>query len=196
MLLDLHAVMSVLYEWEHQRFMGVRVGPGDDRNMTSRFLQAGYGVAYNCDSISWTDCPEDWVRWIRQQLRWARSATREFLSSLFWIWGLPLWSVWDNMYLIVFPFLLLGVILGIVYQAASLALTSGIGAGVDKIAPYIGIVIFFNFLRALYGVLCNNDLRFFTTFLYIFLHVRYLMWVKVYALLTPTDSTWLGRKGK
>ncbi len=198
MLIDksvVQEILSIPQAWEFQTFRGFRVGPGDDRRMTTECLKRGYGVCYNPDIIVWTDCPEDMPRFLRQQLRWSRSAYREFFDSFTWMWGMPLWCIQDQIYLALFPLLLLGIIGSVITGFFMTSVTAGVITGAVSIAPYVAVVVFINLARTAYAVACNRDWRFWLSFSYLFIHIRYLMGIKFNALITLTESKWLGRKG-
>lgn len=79
------AIMPGLSEWENQMFLGRAATFGDDRALTNLVLRTGL-VRYNRNAISRTIVPEEYPKFLRQQLRWKRSWTRESLSAMRIIW--------------------------------------------------------------------------------------------------------------
>jgi hyaluronan synthase len=73
----------------NQRFMGQKCESGDDRVLTSYALKMGYETVLQSDAVVYTDCPDNMNKFVKQQLRWARSSQRETLSSLPWLWKHP-----------------------------------------------------------------------------------------------------------
>lgn len=80
------AVVDLLDEWEHQRFLGVDCTYGDDRALTNRVLKAGWTTRYDSRAEAWTDAPDDYRTFFRQQLRWKKSWSREGPLLLAHIW--------------------------------------------------------------------------------------------------------------
>jgi hyaluronan synthase len=72
-----------------QTFLGFKCESGDDRVLTSYALKMGYDTVLQTSSVVYTDCPSKWNKFIKQQLRWARSSQRETILSLNWIWKRP-----------------------------------------------------------------------------------------------------------
>jgi len=71
------AVLPLLERWEHQRFLGVECTYGDDRALTNMILKAGWKAIYDSEAEAWTDAPDRYPKFFRQQLRWKKSWSRE-----------------------------------------------------------------------------------------------------------------------
>jgi hyaluronan synthase len=80
------AVLMVLERWEKQRFMGIECTFGDDRSLTNMILRKGWQSRYHAGAIAWTDVPESYFRFFRQQLRWKKSWLREGPLLLTHLW--------------------------------------------------------------------------------------------------------------
>jgi hyaluronan synthase len=80
------AVLEVLEQWEHQRFLGVECTYGDDRALTNMILRNGWKAIYDAEAEAWTDAPERYPKFFRQQLRWKKSWAREgpILATHLW----------------------------------------------------------------------------------------------------------------
>jgi hyaluronan synthase len=72
-----------------QKVLGVPMKIGDDRVLTGELLRAGWRTVYQSTALVLTEAPDTWVRFWRQQLRWARSSQRETVLSLGWILRKP-----------------------------------------------------------------------------------------------------------
>jgi hyaluronan synthase len=71
------AVLPVLERWEHQRFLGVECTYGDDRALTNMLLRRRWKSLYDAEAEAWTDAPEGYRKFFKQQLRWKKSWARE-----------------------------------------------------------------------------------------------------------------------
>ncbi|MBS1871476.1 MAG: glycosyltransferase family 2 protein [Actinobacteria bacterium] len=79
------AIVPHLEAWEHQTFLGSPATFGDDRALTNRVLR-DWKVLYAADAISHTAVPTTLRQFLKQQLRWKRSWTRESLILMRFVW--------------------------------------------------------------------------------------------------------------
>jgi len=79
------AITSRLDWWEHQTFLGMAATFGDDRSLTNCVLR-DWRVVYQSNAVSHTIVPDTFKVFMRQQLRWKRSWTRETLIVGRFIW--------------------------------------------------------------------------------------------------------------
>lgn len=80
------AVVPLLERWENQRFLGVACTYGDDRALTNRVIKAGWITRYDSQAEAWTDAPDRYRKFFRQQLRWKKSWSREGPLLLSHVW--------------------------------------------------------------------------------------------------------------
>lgn len=76
----------ILDEWQNQHFLGTRCTYGDDRALTNYLLEKGYRTVYAPEALSTTIVPNTWGKFLKQQLRWKKSWTRESLRAALFIW--------------------------------------------------------------------------------------------------------------
>jgi hyaluronan synthase len=79
------AVMPKLEWWENQHFLGLQSTFGDDRSLTNCVLR-DWKVKYEANAVSHTAVPTTFRQFMKQQLRWKRSWTRESLIVGRFIW--------------------------------------------------------------------------------------------------------------
>jgi hyaluronan synthase len=72
-----------------QRVFGIEMQVGDDRVLTNEILRRGWRTVYQSRARVYTDAPDTWRQFWKQQLRWGRSSQRETLLSLRWLWKRP-----------------------------------------------------------------------------------------------------------
>jgi hyaluronan synthase len=80
------AVTPVLDNWERQRFLGVACTYGDDRALTNRVIKTGWITRYDARAEAWTDVPDKYGKFFKQQLRWKKSWAREGPILLSHVW--------------------------------------------------------------------------------------------------------------
>lgn len=80
------AVLGVIERWERQRFFGVDCTFGDDRSLTNMLLRKGWRSTYHSEAVAWTDVPDSYRRFFKQQLRWKKSWLREGPLLLTHLW--------------------------------------------------------------------------------------------------------------
>jgi hyaluronan synthase len=80
------AVVDLLEGWQHQRFLGVECTYGDDRALTNQVLRSRWITRYDARAEAWTDAPDRYKKFFRQQLRWKKSWAREgpILAAHLW----------------------------------------------------------------------------------------------------------------
>lgn len=79
-------ILEVLDQWINQRFLGVLCTYGDDRSLTNFLLKKGYKALFSPTAIAYTFVPDTFRKFMRQQLRWKKSWTRESLKAGQFIW--------------------------------------------------------------------------------------------------------------
>ena len=79
------AILPRLEWWSNQSFLGVPSTFGDDRSLTNCVMR-DWKVRYASDAVSHTLVPTTFRTFMRQQLRWKRSWTRESLIVSRFIW--------------------------------------------------------------------------------------------------------------
>jgi hyaluronan synthase len=80
------AVLPVLERWENQRWLGMTCTFGDDRALTNMILRKGWISRYHSRAWAWTEVPERYRKFFRQQLRWKKSWLREGPILMSHIW--------------------------------------------------------------------------------------------------------------
>jgi hyaluronan synthase len=71
------AVLPLLERWEHQTWFKLECTYGDDRSLTNMILRAGWKAIYDAEAEAWTDAPDQYKKFFKQQLRWKKSWFRE-----------------------------------------------------------------------------------------------------------------------
>lgn len=69
----LDALEPVLLDWYTQTSLGVKTVVNEDRHLTTRLLLSNWKVTFNTEALAFTDTPTTLLRWLLQQLRWARA---------------------------------------------------------------------------------------------------------------------------
>lgn len=73
----LDALSPHLFEWYTQTSMGIKTVVNEDRHLTTKLLLNGWKVTFNTETIAYTDTPTTLLRWLLQQIRWARATQIE-----------------------------------------------------------------------------------------------------------------------
>jgi len=179
------AVVPLLEAWEHQRFLGVDCTYGDDRALTNRILRSGWTTRYHAGAEAWTDAPDRYRKFFRQQLRWKKSWVREGPILLTHLWRTrPL----------AFPAALVGSLAGL---ASPLVVFWGVvwkpvRVGSLPIVYFLGLYLIAIAYGLLYRALRNDGLwryAFLGTFFYVGFSAQ-LLW----AMCRVRDGSW-GTRG-
>ncbi len=73
-------LLPILEPWLNQMFLGAKATFGDDRSLTNRILR-DYRIIYNDRALCTTLVPDNWGKFMRQQVRWKKSWLRETLIA-------------------------------------------------------------------------------------------------------------------
>jgi hyaluronan synthase len=76
------ALLGVLDQWEHQRFLGRESRIGEDRGLTTLVLRSGWTTVYQANATCRTIVPSKTKGMLRMLLRWTRGDIRESLHYL------------------------------------------------------------------------------------------------------------------
>jgi len=69
----LMALKPILLGWYTQTSIGIKTVVNEDRHLTTNLLLNGWKVTFNTSALASTDTPTTLLRWLLQQIRWARA---------------------------------------------------------------------------------------------------------------------------
>lgn len=178
------AVAPVLERWENQCFLGRPATYGDDRSLTN-FVLREWKVRYDETARSVTIVPAHFRVFLRQQLRWKRSWTRESLIIGRFIWRRsPLASPWAY----------LGIILPLlapIVAVRAIVWLPLMGGGGAPFIYLIGIYAMALVYGLYYGLKHGRyDTLWVFGVMFVFFYIAFLLWQTYYAILTSRNSTW------
>jgi hyaluronan synthase len=67
------ALEPILLRWYTQTSIGIKTVVNEDRHLTTNLLLNGWKVTFNTSALASTDTPTTLLRWLLQQIRWARA---------------------------------------------------------------------------------------------------------------------------
>ena len=97
----------VMNDFMTETFMGIHKEVSDDRSLTNLTLKLGYKTVLQDTSVVYTDAPERFKKFLRQQLRWAEGSQYNNIRMTLWMFKnakLMCFIYWSDMIL---PFLLI-----------------------------------------------------------------------------------------
>jgi hyaluronan synthase len=178
------AIMPTLDAWEHQRFLGRAATYGDDRSLTN-FVLRGWRVLYDARAVSRTIVPVCFRQFLRQQLRWKRSWTRESVIVSRFIWR-------KNP--VAGSFAYLGIALPLVAPVVAVRalawgpLVQGAGA---PVLYFVGLYAMALVYGLYYGMRRGrHDSDWVFGIVFVFFYLAFLLWQTYYAILTSRNSSW------
>lgn len=177
------AVLKVLDSWVNQSFLGRKCRAGDDRSLTNLILKSGYKTVYNQNAIAYTIVPSTLRGFMKQQLRWRRSSTRENLITLSFIWKRsPLTSIFITLNMLL-PFLTLVVLIRAI-------LMQGFLHHVSLINYVAAVSVFSLIFGCYYQVYYIQSRRWLSAALLSPYLSLMMLWQMPYAILTIRDNRW------
>jgi hyaluronan synthase len=177
------AIMPHLPAWEHQRFMGAPATVGDDRSLTNMVLR-DWRVVYEARAISHTIVPTTLRGFLRQQIRWKRSWTRESLIVSRFIWRKNPAAA-----LATYAGVLLPLVAPVAAMRALLWLpVHGNGAPLIYLAGLYALALMYG----LYYAARHNptDALWLWGVAFVFFYLVFLLWQTYYAVATANRTTW------
>jgi hyaluronan synthase len=178
------AIMPKLEWWENQTFFGASSTFGDDRSLTNCVLRT-WKVRYESRAVSHTIVPSTFKVFMRQQLRWKRSWTRESLIVSSFVWRKnPLGAI------AVYVGIVLPIIAPVTAVRAVLFQPIAQGAGAPLI--YLAGIYMMALAYGLYYALRHKryDALWIWGVVFCFFYLAFLLWQTYYAMLTTRSSSW------
>lgn len=177
------AIMPHLETWEQQVFLGVPATFGDDRSLTNHVLR-DWRVRYAANAVSYTIVPTGLVQFLRQQLRWKRSWTRESLILARFVWRKRLSAA-----LLAYAGILISLVAPII--AVRALLWRPVVAGVMPLAYVAGLYA----IAIAYGLYYlahrrRYDAHWIYGVAFCFFYLAFLLWQTYWAILTARRSEW------
>lgn len=126
----------VLPEFMSETFLGFHKEVSDDRSLTNLTLRLGYKTVLQSTAVVYTEAPETWRKFFRQQLRWAEGSQYNNVKMSAWMLRhapLMFFLYWTDTLL---PFMLWGM-----YLAFLFSVLCGLPSQAEIIGPHNLFVI-------------------------------------------------------
>lgn len=175
----LSSLEKVIDEWKNQTFLGKTCTYGDDRHLTNKILGLGERSVYMSYSCADTETPTSIYRFYKQQIRWNKSAYRELLWSLNVLHKHSLFLIVDLVYMLVYPYIIMGYILYILYNKM-----------IVEFMYYSCILLFVSLIKSVYGFIVKRSVENMFYFLYGIIYISIVFPAKIYALININDTYW------
>ncbi len=169
-----------LDDYENQTFLGSSVQYGDDRRLTNYAIEYGKTV-YQSTAICETDVPETLFKFLKQQVRWNKSFFRESILGLKIGFKRPFVLFWIILELALWLVFSIVLLLAIYFKVSSFAWSILIYA--------ICMSCLTAYSRNVFYVL-RHPFLFLLAPLYGFIHMIFLIPIRIYSLLTLNDRRW------
>jgi hyaluronan synthase len=142
------AVTPILENWEHQTLLGRPWSHGDDRALTNMVLRR-WKVIYDSEAEVWTEAPQRYHNFFKQQLRWQKSFVGESLVLVRHSW---------RSHPLAFPAILIAAIAGIASPLVTLYQIGWepIAYGTSPVFYLLGLYVMYTSYALLYRSLRND----------------------------------------
>jgi hyaluronan synthase len=196
----MEAVKPAIKAWASDRFCGVDFMPGDDRQLTAMVIggtkhyvdpnQKQWTTTYCESAISVSEVPENFHKFVRQQIRWKKSWVRVFCYTA------PYFYKNRNPISVVYYYLQMGIsFIAPLIALRNLVIIPLTGGGWDTAVLYIAGLMLLSLLFGITYVLYNpgSGNRWMWRIAITLLSVNCLHWLLYYALATMKKGGWLTR---
>jgi hyaluronan synthase len=176
-------IQDVKDDYINQVFKGNICTYGDDRHLTNLVISKGFKTVLQENSIVYTYVPDNLSAYFKQQDRWNKSFFREFIWSNKFYSKVSLYSLydmWSQVILSVMFTLTLGILIYNYFQNGNITL----------LFSYITIIFIMALFRSLYAIFRTGNLSFILFSIYGFIHILFLMPIRLKALFTLNDTNW------
>lgn len=174
-------VLKNIPVWLNQTFRGTRATFGDDRSLTNHILKT-HRVIYHSGAAVDTYVPSTWKKFIRQQLRWKKSWSREsFIASTI------LWRRHPVTAVLFYVGIALTLLSPLVAARALVYLP--IAASVSPFNYLLGLGLV-NMLFACFCFYFTRSRYWPYMFAFVILYIGFLCWQTYYAILTIPKNHW------
>lgn len=185
-------IMNHLDLFLDDRFMGEKSVVSDDRALTGYLMRDGHKTVYQSTSVVYTDCPNNWKKFIKQQLRWSRGSQRETLHNIHWLVRKNKFTAFCFITDIIVPLMFFAVIFEMILRHLY---------GIDNLYNItLGIAIFIAIVGMTFSVGVRQAVPVDYTwkeFLYLPLYCLFLTFIqtpiRVYGLMTCYEQGWMTR---
>lgn len=169
-------------KFKNQSMFKNKIEPGDDRHQTLLIMSKGYKSKMTPFSVCWTECPTQFKRFLRQQLRWMRSFYREQYWQYKCLKNQPFYLSIIMTYEILFPYLIIGWVMYLFYN--------------PSISLYLIIKSFIlttliATLRTIFIIIYTKDITNIYNIFYLYIYFVALIPLKILALFTLFDNNWI-----
>lgn len=188
-------IMSHLDKFLNDYFMGEKSVISDDRALTGYLMSDGYKTLYQSTALAYTDCPNNWPKFIKQQIRWSRGSQRETLRNVKMLIKRNKFTAFYFITDIITPVFFVGVIFDILVRYyTGIDSLYGIPFYMAVIIGSIGMTFSIGARQAIPVNYSIND------FIYLPLYCLFLTFIqtpiRVYGLITCYEQGWMTRSVK
>jgi len=175
------AILPILYEWRHQKFLGAPCTVGEDRGLTTFLLRDGWRTVYTPSAVAETKVPTRMKALLKQRLRWKRSYYREaVLQSQF------MHQRWGALYY--YPFIATSLIAPVL--ALFLLFVAPFILGPILVAEYIAGIVLVSLVYSAYSKLYRRKFSAPWLAAWSVFNLLVLNFLSIYAMATLTDGRW------
>ncbi|KAH7395983.1 nucleotide-diphospho-sugar transferase [Cadophora sp. MPI-SDFR-AT-0126] len=181
---------SVLVPWYYQKLFGHRAVTNEDRHLTTRILWAGHSVHYVHDAIVYTETPNSFDGWVKQQVRWSRGT---MIETCWYPWMINTLTPWHAYNIIMARFVPIFFFISTVSYVLGLPIYSLAKPSVTVLIDIFCMIA----IRVIYLVQCRPDAAVPSDVIWL---LPATLWffamtpgIFVWAILTILDDSWGNR---
>jgi hyaluronan synthase len=175
----LRSVEKILDEWKDQMFLNKKCTYGDDRHLTNKILSLSEIVIYTPIAKAETETPSSMYRFYKQQVRWSKSAFREFFWSIKMVNNHSVFMTVDLIYVLIYPYIVMGYLMYILWC----------GSIID-LGLYCCILLILGTIKSFYGCIMSNNFENMFYLLYVVSYLTIVFPAKIWALINLNDNSW------
>jgi hyaluronan synthase len=176
---DINIIEKVIEEWKNQTFLGKKCTYGDDRHLTNKILESSKKVIYTQNSIAETETPDNIYRFFKQQVRWNKSAFREFFWTLRIVDKHSIFMTINIIYMFFYPYLVIGYLLYILWVG-----------NIFQFGFCSTLLLGIGLVKSIYGYILSKNPENLLYFLYGIVYVCIVFPAKLWSIINIYDNSW------
>lgn len=177
-------IRPIIDDWLAESFLGKPVTWGDDRALTNWVLKRGYLTIYNNQVQAFTECPNTFKKFIKQQIRWKKGwLVNSLFASRFIYKKHPFVSL-------TYFFPLIFITLATPFMATRALIFNPIANGIMPFYYILGIFLISAMITLYYHGIAHNNKYWPYIFIWSGINMVFLSFILLYALATIQNRSW------
>jgi hyaluronan synthase len=175
----LSSLEKIIVEWHTQTFLGNSCTYGDDRHLTNKILSLYEYVLYTPLAFAETETPSTIYRYYKQQIRWSKSAFREFFWTLPILHKHSIFMSIDLIYMFLYPYAIMTYLFYILWTH-----------NLFELSTFFIIINILGIIKSIYSVVITHNFEYLFYTFYVIPYICIVFPAKLHAIFSIKNISW------